>query len=153
MSLIPPHIDNPDLSQIPDVSTPSTEETNKHVVIMGAGPAGLTAAYELVVHQQVGVTVLEKDPRYVGGISRTVEHDGYRFDIGGHRFFSKNTEIEDLWTEVMDNDLLIRPRLSRIIYKGKYFDYPLKAFNALFNLGLIETVCCITSYVQARIAP
>ncbi len=125
----------------------------KHVIIMGAGPAGLTAAYELVVHQQVGVTVLEKDSRYVGGISRTVEHDGYRFDIGGHRFFSKSTEIEDLWTEVMGDDLLVRPRLSRIVYKGKYFDYPLKAFNALFNLGPIETIRCIASYVQARIVP
>jgi protoporphyrinogen oxidase len=120
---------------------------------MGAGPAGLTAAYELVVHQQVGVTVLEKDLRYVGGISRTVEQNGYRFDIGGHRFFSKSTEIEDLWTEIMGDDLLVRPRLSRIVYKGKYFDYPLKAFNALFNLGPIETIHCITSYVRARIAP
>jgi protoporphyrinogen oxidase len=120
---------------------------------MGAGPAGLTAAYELVVHQQVGVTVLEKDPRYVGGISRTVEQNGYRFDIGGHRFFSKSTEIEDLWTEVMGNDLLVRPRLSRIVYKGKYYDYPLKAFNALLNLGPLETLRCITSYARARLFP
>jgi protoporphyrinogen oxidase len=101
----------------------------------------------------VGATVLEKDPRYVGGISRTVEHDGYRFDIGGHRFFSKSTEVEALWTEIMGKDLLVRPRLSRIIYQGKYFDYPLKAFNALFNLGPIETVRCISSYAKARIAP
>ena len=140
---------NQKLSSTPDVSGNS----QNHVVIMGAGPAGLTAAYELAVHQQVGVTVLEKDSRYVGGISRTVEHDGYRFDIGGHRFFSKSTEIEDLWTEVMGDDLLVRPRLSRIIYKGKYFDYPLKAFNALFNLGLIETVRCLSSYVWARLLP
>lgn len=131
----------------------SMEQAKKHVVIMGAGPAGLTAAYELAVHQQVGVTVLEKDPRYVGGISRTVEQDGYRFDIGGHRFFSKSVEIEDLWTEIMGDDLLVRPRLSRISYKGKYFDYPLKAFNALSNLGLSETIRCIASYIKARIAP
>jgi protoporphyrinogen oxidase len=120
---------------------------------MGAGPAGLTAAYELVMRHRVGVTVLEKDPRYVGGISRTVERDGYRFDIGGHRFFSKSQEIEDLWTEIMGEDLLVRPRLSRIIYRGKYFDYPLKAFNALFNLGLLETIRCIASYARARLFP
>ena len=135
------------------VSASSLKQPQSHVVIMGAGPAGLTAAYVLVVHQHVGVTVLEKDPQYVGGISRTVEHNGYRFDIGGHRFFSKSIEIEDLWTEVMGDDLLVRPRLSRIIYKGKYFDYPLKAFNVLFNLGLSETLRCIASYVQARIVP
>jgi protoporphyrinogen oxidase len=153
MSIIPLHIDDPALSHIQSASAHSTEETTKHAVIMGAGPAGLTAAYELVVHQQVGVTVLEKDPRYVGGISRTVEQNGYRFDIGGHRFFSKSTEIEDLWTEIMGHDLLVRPRLSRIVYKGKYFDYPLKAFNALLNLGPIETLLCITSYAKARIFP
>src|SRR5438034_359042 len=149
MSLVHSQTDDPTLSHMHDDSASS----KKHVVIMGAGPAGLTAAYELVVRQQMGVTVIEKDPRYVGGISRTVEQDGYRFDIGGHRFFSKSTEIEDLWTEVMGDDLLVRPRLSRIVYKGKYFDYPLKAFNALLNLGPIETIRCITSYAKARIAP
>ncbi|GAC1343704.1 MAG: hypothetical protein NVSMB27_03850 [Ktedonobacteraceae bacterium] len=141
--MIHSRVDDPNLPSMQSVSASSMKQ--KHVVIMGAGPAGLTAAYELVVHQQVSVTVLEKDPRYVGGISRTVEYDGYRFDIGGHRFFSKSSEIEELWTEIMGNDLLVCPRLSRIIYKGKYFDYPLKAFNALFNLGLIETIRCITS--------
>ena len=152
MSLVPSYIGNSTSSQ-QNVSASSMEQAQKHVVIMGAGPAGLTAAYELVVHQQMGVTVLEKDPHYVGGISRTVEHDGYRFDIGGHRFFSKSTEIEELWTEIMGNDLLVRPRLSRIIYKGKYFAYPLKAFNALFKLGPIETIRCLGSYLKARIAP
>lgn len=151
MSLIHSHTDDPTVSHTSDASTPSTEQ--KHVVIMGAGPAGLTAAYELAVHQQVGVTVLEKDSQYVGGISRTVEHDGYRFDIGGHRFFSKSKEIEDLWTEILGDDLLVRPRLSRIIYKGKYFDYPLKALNALRNLGPLETIRCISSYIVARLAP
>src|SRR5258708_7913287 len=101
----------------------------------------------------MGVNVLEKYPHYVGGISRTVEHDGYRFDIGGHRFFSKSTEIEELWTEIVGNDLLVRPRLSRYIYKGKYFAYPTKAFNALFKLGPIETIRCPGSYLKARIAP
>lgn len=73
---------------------------SRHVVVMGAGPAGLTAAYELMKHE-VPVTVLEQDARFVGGIARTVEHEGYRFDIGGHRFFSKSQEIEDLWTEIL----------------------------------------------------
>jgi protoporphyrinogen oxidase len=125
---------------------------SKHVVIMGAGPAGLTAAYELLRHQ-VPVTVLEKDPHFVGGISRTVERNGYRFDIGGHRFFSKSQEIEDLWTEVLGDELLTCGRLSRIYYKGKYFAYPLKAGNALLNMGPIETIRSISSYAWARIHP
>jgi protoporphyrinogen oxidase len=124
----------------------------KHVVVLGAGPAGLTAAFELMRHE-VAVTVLEKDPTYVGGISRTVEHRGYRFDIGGHRFFSKSQEIEALWAEVLGPDLITRSRLSRIYYKGKYFAYPLKATNALLNMGPIETVRCMTSYAWARVRP
>lgn len=123
-----------------------------YIVVMGAGPAGLTAAYELTKHG-VPVTVLEKDTRFVGGISRTEERHGYRFDIGGHRFFSKNREIEDLWTEILGDELLTCGRLSRIYYRGKYFDYPLKAANALMNLGLIETVRCMASYARARVRP
>jgi protoporphyrinogen oxidase len=122
------------------------------VVMLGAGPAGLTAAYELTKHG-VGTTVLEKDPRFVGGISRTEQREGYRFDIGGHRFFSKSREIEDLWTEILGDDLVTRGRLSRIYYKGKYFDYPLKATNALVNMGPVETVRCMASYTWARIRP
>ena len=82
-------------------------------VIVGAGPAGLTAAYELTKHGQ-RVVVLESDPEYVGGISRTVSYHGYRFDIGGHRFFSKSRVVEDLWTEILGTDLLQRPRSSKI---------------------------------------
>ena len=82
-------------------------------VIVGAGPAGLTAAYELSKKGQ-HVVVLEADPGYVGGIARTVEYHGYRFDVGGHRFFSKSREVEDLWTEILDADLLQRPRSSKI---------------------------------------
>jgi protoporphyrinogen oxidase len=124
----------------------------QQVVIMGAGPAGLTAAYELSRYS-IPVTVFEQDARYVGGISRTVESQGYRFDIGGHRFFSKSQEVEDFWTEVLGEELLKRPRLSRILYRGKYFDYPLKAANALFGLGIFETIRCMTSYVGARLHP
>jgi protoporphyrinogen oxidase len=125
----------------------------KRVVILGAGPAGLTAAYELSIRHRIPVCVVEKDPEYVGGISRTVEREGFRFDIGGHRFFSKSKEVEDFWTEVLGEQMLVRPRLSRILYKGKYFDYPLKAKNALLNLGLVETVKCLWSYAVARVFP
>ncbi|HEY8864291.1 MAG TPA: NAD(P)/FAD-dependent oxidoreductase [Candidatus Dormibacteraeota bacterium] len=123
-----------------------------HVVIMGAGPAGLTAAYELYKHE-VPVTILEKDPKQVGGLARTVEHKGYRFDIGGHRFFSKNQEVEDLWTEILGDEMLTRGRLSRIYYRGKFFAYPIKAFNALWNLGPIEAARCVASYAWARLRP
>jgi protoporphyrinogen oxidase len=121
-------------------------------VVMGGGPAGLTAAYELDKHS-IPVAVLERDPQYVGGIARTESHHGYRFDIGGHRFFSKNEEVEELWTEILGEEMLTRGRLSRIYYRGKFFDYPLKAANALLNMGLVETFRCGFSYLWARIHP
>lgn len=124
-----------------------------HVVIIGAGPAGLTAAYMLVTRYGITSTVLESDS-IVGGISRTVERDGWRFDIGGHRFFTKVKEVEALWHEILpDEDFMLRPRMSRIYYNGKYYDYPLKASNALGNLGLIEAGLCVMSYMWARINP
>src|SRR5215471_3045219 len=119
---------------------------------MGAGPAGLTAAYELL-KRNVPVTVVEKDPNQVGGLARTVEHNGYRFDIGGHRFFSKNDEVEELWTEILGKEMLSRGRLSRIDYRGRFFAYPIQAFNALWNLGPIEAALCLASYVRARLRP
>ncbi|HET7338522.1 MAG TPA: NAD(P)/FAD-dependent oxidoreductase [Candidatus Dormibacteraeota bacterium] len=128
------------------------EGERKHVVIMGAGPAGLTAAYELM-KRDVPVTVIEKDSKQVGGLARTVEHNGYRFDIGGHRFFSKNQEVEDLWTEILGDDMLTRGRLSRIYYRGRFFAYPIKAANALWNLGPLEAARCMVSYAWARIHP
>jgi protoporphyrinogen oxidase len=122
------------------------------VVVIGAGPAGLTAAYELV-KRDVPVTVLEGDAM-VGGISRTAEREGWRFDIGGHRFFTKVPEVEALWHEILpDSDFLLRPRMSRIFYKGKLYDYPLKASNALRNLGPVEALLCVLSYVWVRIHP
>ncbi len=120
-------------------------------IVVGAGPAGLTAAYELLKHGRPS-TVLEAD-RVVGGISRTVSYRGFRFDIGGHRFFSKVSLINELWREMLDEDFLQRPRLSRIYYRGKYFDYPLKAFNALSGLGPFEAVRCLASYAKARLFP
>ena len=134
------------------MGTVTAEAERQHVVIMGAGPAGLTAAYELLKHD-IPITVLEKDPSYVGGLARTVEHKGYRFDIGGHRFFSKNQEVEDLWTEILGTEMLTRDRLSRIYYSGRFYAYPLKAFNALWNLGPLETIRCLASYARARLRP
>jgi len=122
------------------------------VVIVGAGPGGLTAAYQLTKLGEHPV-VLESDP-VVGGISRTVVRDGWRFDLGGHRFFTKVPEVEALWHEILpQGDFLLRPRMSRIFYNGKYIDYPLKAVNALRNLGLWESILCGFSYVWARIRP
>ena len=118
-------------------------------VIAGAGPAGLTAAYELS-KQKAPVVVLEGDPEYVGGISRTVNYKGFRFDIGGHRFFSKSREVEDLWTEIAGADMLNRPRSSRIYYRGQFYTYPLKPFEALSKLGLFESARCMASFAKAR---
>jgi protoporphyrinogen oxidase len=134
-------------------NSPSPDAKIPKVVIIGAGPAGLTAAYILAYRYGIPSVILEADD-IVGGISRTVERDGWRFDIGGHRFFTKVPEVEALWHEILpDEDFMLRPRMSRIYYNGKYYDYPLKAFNALTNLGLIEAFRCVMSYAWARIFP
>ena len=122
------------------------------VAIIGAGPAGLTAAYQLT-KLGYSVTVIEKDPVYVGGISRTVEHDGFRFDIGGHRFFSKSKEVVDLWNEILPDDFIERPRMSRIYYEGKFYSYPLRGFEALMNLGIWRSAMCMLSYAKAKAFP
>ena len=123
-----------------------------NVAIIGAGPAGLTAAY-LLSKSEVLVTVLEADPVYVGGISRTATYKGFHFDIGGHRFFSKCKAVEDLWSEILPNDMLVRPRSSRIFYGGKFFAYPLKAFEALTKLGVFKSILCVLSWLKARLFP
>jgi protoporphyrinogen oxidase len=122
------------------------------VVIIGAGPAGLTAAYELIKHGRRAL-VVEQDPHYVGGLARTIQFKTFRFDIGGHRFFSKSPEIEQLWEEICGEDFLRRPRLSRILYRGKFFDYPLKAANALRGLGIPESAACVLSYLRSAAFP
>ena len=121
------------------------------VIVIGAGPAGLTAAWQLA---QAGrkVLVLEQN-EIVGGIARTESYRGYYFDIGGHRFFSKLPEIQALWHEWLGEDFLLRPRLSRIYYGGKFFNYPLRAFNALFGLGIWQSVLVVASYIWARLFP
>lgn len=125
---------------------------NVETLIIGAGPAGLTTAYELTKAGR-SVAIVERDPVYVGGISRTVNYKGYRFDIGGHRFFSKSAEIEAWWTEIMGDELLQRPRSSRIYYNGKLFDYPLRAGDALAKLGPVEALRCVLSYAWAQLRP
>ena len=122
------------------------------VAIIGAGPAGLTAGY-LLSKAGKRVAIIEKDPTYVGGISRTVEHEGYRFDIGGHRFFSKSAAVVDLWNEILPDDFIQRPRMSRIYYEGKFYSYPLRAFEALRNLGLWRSGLCMLSYGWSKLAP
>jgi protoporphyrinogen oxidase len=122
------------------------------VVVIGAGPAGLTASY-LLSRRGASVTVLEADPVRVGGLSRTVDYRGFHFDIGGHRFFSKSKAVEELWTEILPNDLLVRPRSSRILYRGKFYAYPLKAVQAFWNLGPLESALCAASYLKAKAAP
>ena len=122
------------------------------VAIIGAGPAGLTAGY-LLTKQGKTVAIIEKDETYVGGISRTVEHEGYRFDIGGHRFFSKSQQVVDLWNEILPDDFIQRPRMSRIYYEGKFYSYPLRAFEALSNLGILRSTACMASYLWRRAFP
>src|SRR6266496_3110816 len=126
--------------------------THADVFVIGAGPAGLTAAYCLT-KEMPSVIVIEKDPVYVGGISRTVRYKDFMFDIGGHRFFSKAKEVVDLWQEILPDDFIERPRLSRIFYGGKFYSYPLSAFEALANLGIIKSAACMLSYAYAKMRP
>ncbi|MGH6984765.1 MAG: FAD-dependent oxidoreductase, partial [Stellaceae bacterium] len=121
-------------------------------VIVGAGPAGLTTAYTLAKAGR-SVLVVEQDPRYVGGISRTVNYKGFLFDIGGHRFFSKSKEVVALWNEILPHDFIERPRLSRIFYRGQFYAYPLKAFEALNKLGFAQSALCLASFAFARLFP
>lgn len=123
------------------------------VAIIGGGPAGLTAAYELQKHSDSHHPIVFEESDQVGGISRTVVYKGYRYDIGGHRFFTKVKPVEDLWKEVLPNDFLKRPRLSRIYYRSKYFAYPLKPLNALMNMGAYESVRILLSYAKWQVRP
>ena len=122
--------------------------------IIGGGPAGLTAAYQLQKEGGAGhVPLVFEGSDLVGGIARTESHKGYRFDIGGHRFFTKVGEVEAFWQEVGGEDFVTRPRQSRIYYEGKYYDYPLKIFNALGNMGPVEAANMMLSFARWRAAP
>ncbi|MEM1197127.1 MAG: NAD(P)/FAD-dependent oxidoreductase [Pseudomonadota bacterium] len=132
--------------------TPQAGILDVDVAIIGAGPAGLTAGY-MLTKQGKSVAIIEKDETYVGGISRTVEHNGYRFDIGGHRFFSKSQQVVDLWNEILPDDFIQRPRMSRIYYEGKFYSYPLRAFEALWNLGILRSTVCMASYLRYKLFP
>ena len=121
-------------------------------VIAGAGPAGLTAAYELSKNG-FSCVALESEKELVGGISRTDQYKGYRFDIGGHRFFSKSEEVNRLWEEILGEEFLTRPRLSRIYYNRKFFYYPLKPFDALSKLGIGRSALILSSYLKAQLSP
>ncbi|TDJ04176.1 MAG: NAD(P)/FAD-dependent oxidoreductase [Deltaproteobacteria bacterium] len=128
-----------------------TRKEDKKVIIIGGGPAGLTAAYEL---NKSGIRseVFEKDD-IVGGISRTVNYKGYRFDIGGHRFFTKVKVVQDMWDEVLRKDFLLRDRLSRIYYRKKFFNYPFEVKNAVFGLGIFNSLLIVLSYLRAQVIP
>jgi protoporphyrinogen oxidase len=121
------------------------------ILVVGAGPAGLTAA-DVLVQRGRRVLVVERDIR-VGGIAQTVEYDGYRFDIGGHRFFTRVPEVRELWRTTLGADFIERPRLSRIYYDGRFFDYPLRPANALRNLGVFRAAAVLGSYGWSRLRP
>jgi len=119
--------------------------------VIGAGPAGLTAAY-LLAKRGFKVTVLE-GTAIVGGISQTAQYKGYRFDIGGHRFFTKIPPVQALWEELLGDEFIDVPRLSRIHYHGRFFNYPLKAMNALAGLGPVNALRIVASYLHAKMYP
>src|SRR5579885_2689818 len=135
-------------SSSPDGAGPGADITpERPVVALGGGPAGLTAGY-LLAKQGKPVIVLEATDQ-VGGIARTEVRDGYRVDLGGHRFFTKVREVDDLWHEIMKGEFLLRPRLSRIYWHRKYLQYPLEGMDVVKKLGPVNLVKAGTSYLWA----
>ncbi len=127
------------------------EQRDDEVLVLGGGPAGLTAGY-LIANEGRAVRVLEADTQ-VGGLARTVERDGFRFDLGGHRFFTKSTEVDALWHEILGDEFLLRPRMSRIYWNGRYLDYPLRGTDVIRKLGPVELIRCLASYIKAALMP
>jgi protoporphyrinogen oxidase len=128
---------------------PAHSPDSAPVAVLGAGPAGLTAAYRLV-RRGVPVVLFEADEE-VGGLARTVVRDGYRFDLGGHRFFTKSAEVEALWEDLLGPELLVRPRLSRIYWRGRFIEYPLRPADVFAKVGPLELARSLTSYLRARL--
>ena len=126
-------------------------DKSKKIIVIGAGPAGLTATYD-GAKRKAKIICLEGD-NMVGGISRTVERNHFRFDIGGHRFFSKIDRVNGLWKEILGEEFLLRSRLSRIFYNGTFFNYPLSPFNALFGLGIVNSILIVCSYLRSKLFP
>ncbi|MDP9285483.1 MAG: NAD(P)/FAD-dependent oxidoreductase [Actinomycetota bacterium] len=122
-------------------------ETSQTTLVLGGGPAGLTAGY-LLERAGRDVVVLEAEDQ-VGGLAKTVEIDGYRFDLGGHRFFTKSAEVDLLWHEILGEEFLLRPRMSRIYWNNRYLDYPLRGPDVIRKLGLVELARCLASYLHA----
>src|SRR3954464_3695026 len=126
-------------------------ENPQTTLVLGGGPAGLTARY-LLGKAGRDVVVLEAEEQ-VGGLAKTVEIDGYRFDLGGHRFFTKSIEVDTLWHEILGEEFLLRPRLSRIYWNSRYLDYPLRGADVVRKLGPIELARCMGSYLKAAAMP
>jgi protoporphyrinogen oxidase len=124
-----------------------TTENPQTTLVLGGGPAGLTAGY-LLGKADREVLVLEADDQ-VGGLAKTVEMDGYRFDLGGHRFFTKSVEVDTLWHEILGEEFLLRPRMSRIYWNNRYLDYPLRGSDVIRKLGPVELARCMASYLRA----
>ena len=139
-------------TQPQDAVAPAVDITAEHpVVVLGAGPAGLTAGY-LLAKQGKPVIVLESTDQ-IGGLARTEVRDGYRFDLGGHRFFTKVQEVDDLWHEIMKEEFLKRPRQSRIYWNDKFLEYPLQGMDVIKKLGPVELARCMGSYMWAVVKP
>src|SRR5438445_12215538 len=124
-----------------------TMDSSQKTLVLGAGPAGLTAGY-LLGKTGRDVVVLEAEGQ-VGGLAKTVEIDGYRFDLGGHRFFTKSHEVDRLWHEILGEEFLLRPRMSRIFWSGRYLDYPLRGPEVIRKLGPVELGRCMASYLRS----
>jgi protoporphyrinogen oxidase len=128
-----------------------TIEATSTTLVLGGGPAGLTAGY-LLGRAGRNALVFEADDQ-VGGIAKTIERDGYRFDLGGHRFFTKSVEVDTLWHEILGEEFLLRPRMSRIFWNGRYLDYPLRGPDVIKKLGPIELARVTASYLKAALLP
>ena len=143
--------ENQNLKPKPAAEVARPEMRDKPTVILGGGPAGLTAGY-LLAKRGLPVVVLEAEGQ-VGGIAKTAVRDGYRFDLGGHRFFTKVKEVDDLWHEIMKEEFLRRPRMSRIYWNRKFIDYPLRGPDVIKKLGPVDLTKAFLSYLWAQLKP